>query len=128
MKLHQKPVCRDQVPENTSFENTSSRNQSLEGPQILDLTKIDSVVRDVAPFDVESGIFMSRDSYFYRLANILGTVISSLIPIVAIIVLHVVSNMAARLGIVCGFTAIFSVSLASVTQARRIEIFAATAA
>ena len=51
-----------------------------------------------------------------------------MIPIAAIIVLSFVRDMTARLGIVCAFTAIFSVCLSLVTEARRVENFAATAA
>lgn len=36
--------------------------------------------------------------------------------------------MLTRLGVLAGFTALFSITLAIVTQARRIEVFAATAA
>jgi hypothetical protein len=47
---------------------------------------------------------------------------------VSIIVLYVVNNTSVRLGLVCAFTLIFSLVLALATEARRIEIFAATAA
>ena len=80
------------------------------------------------PFDLEANIFLYRDTYFHRLATILGTVVSSLIPIAAIIILSFVSEMKARLGIVCAFTAVFSVCLSLVTEAKRFENFAATAA
>ena len=63
----------------------------------------------------------------HRLARILGTLVSSLVPIAAIIVLSIARNMTARLGIVCAFTAIFSVCLSLVTEARRVENFAAAA-
>lgn len=79
-------------------------------------------------FDLESNVFLYRDTYFRRLATIFSTLISSLIPIVAIIVLSFVKNMTARLGIVCAFTAVFSVCLSLMTEAKRVENFAATAA
>ncbi|KAH7355248.1 hypothetical protein BKA65DRAFT_549316 [Rhexocercosporidium sp. MPI-PUGE-AT-0058] len=78
--------------------------------------------------DLESNMFLYRDSHIYRIATILGTLLSSLIPIAAIIILSFVKNMTARLGIVSAFTAIFSVSLSLVTEGKRVEIFAATAA
>jgi hypothetical protein len=56
------------------------------------------------------------------------TVISCLTPLSSIIILSVVRSMAARLGIVCAFTMVFSLVLALGTGARRVEIFAATAA
>ncbi|KAH6722946.1 hypothetical protein BKA61DRAFT_565600 [Leptodontidium sp. MPI-SDFR-AT-0119] len=78
--------------------------------------------------NIESDMFLYRDSQIYRITTILGTLLSSLIPIAAIIVLSFVKNMTARLGIVSAFTAIFSVSLSLVTEGKRVEIFAATAA
>ena len=79
-------------------------------------------------FDLESNMFLYRDSYFYRIGNILGTLISTLIPVGAIVVLYLVSDMATRLAIVSIFTALFSMTLSVATGARRVEIFAATAA
>jgi hypothetical protein len=79
-------------------------------------------------FDLESNIFLYRDSHFHHIANIVGTLISSLIPIGSIVVLYFVADMPIRLAIVSLFTAIFSIALSLVTSARRVEIFAATAA
>lgn len=87
-----------------------------------------SRARENEYLDLESNIFLYRDTHIYRIATVLGTLLSSLIPIAAIIVLSFVKNMTARLGAVCAFTAVFSVSLSLVTQGKRIEIFAATAA
>jgi hypothetical protein len=47
--------------------------------------------------------------------NILGTFVASLLPISSIIILYFVSDSAARLGIVVGFTAVFSICLILVT-------------
>ena len=47
---------------------------------------------------------------------------------VSIIVLYLVTSTPAQLGLVCAFTLIFSLTLALTTRARRVEIFAATAA
>ncbi|PVH80362.1 hypothetical protein DL98DRAFT_532145 [Cadophora sp. DSE1049] len=84
--------------------------------------------RDADETDLESNMFLYRDSHIYRIATILGTLLSSLIPIAAIVILSFVKDMTARLGIVSAFTAIFSVSLSLVTEGKRVEIFAATAA
>jgi hypothetical protein len=81
-----------------------------------------------ASFDVESNIFLYRDSYFHQTANILGTMISSLICIAAIVVLYLVPDMRKRLAIVSLFTAVFSIALSLATAATRAEIFVATAA
>ena len=79
-------------------------------------------------FDLESNIFLYRDSHFHHIANIVGTLISSMIPIGSIVVLYFVSDMPIRLAILSLFTAIFSIALSLVTSATRVEIFAATAA
>ena len=54
-------------------------------------------------------------------------VLSSLLPIVSIIVLYIVESVPKRLGIVAIFTAAFSLTLTIITMAKRPEISAATA-
>ena len=81
-----------------------------------------------AEFDIEANIFLYRDSFFKHIANLVGTLISTLIPIAAIVALYFVTNMSLRLGMVSAFTAFFSVALSLVTSATRVENFAATAA
>lgn len=68
------------------------------------------------------------DGHVKAVTNVLGTVLSSLAPLVSIVVLSIVTNQKARLGLICAFTLLFSLSLAVATSARRVEIFAATAA
>jgi hypothetical protein len=75
-----------------------------------------------------SGLHHYSNDHVLGVVNILGTVASSLTPMLSIIVLSFVTSMPARLGLVCAFTVAFSASLAIATKARRIEIFAATAA
>lgn len=62
------------------------------------------------------------------MANIIGTLVSSLISIGSIVVLYFVTTMPMRLAIVALFTAAFSIALSLVTSGTRVEIFAATAA
>jgi len=76
----------------------------------------------------ESNLFHYSDSHVLGAIDILGTVVASMTPLVSIIVLYFVKNPGSRLAILCAFTLAFSMSLALVTKARRIEIFAATAA
>jgi hypothetical protein len=107
-------------PPTTEISPTSSTlHPSTSPPSTTELS---------TPYDLESNIFLYRDTHFHRIATVLGTLISSLIPIAAIIILSFVGNMTARLGIVSAFTAVFSVCLSLVTEARRVENFAATAA
>ncbi|KAF4633846.1 hypothetical protein G7Y89_g4276 [Cudoniella acicularis] len=73
---------------------------------------------------LETNLFLYSDSYIIGTINILGTIVSSVTPLLSIIILYFISNLAARLGVICGLTILFSSSLALVTDARRIEIFA----
>ena len=63
-----------------------------------------------------------------RAADMIGTAISSLLPILAVIVLHSVREMLTRLGMIALFTVVFALALMVTTKAKRVEIFAATAA
>ncbi|KAK5046660.1 hypothetical protein LTR84_007421 [Exophiala bonariae] len=61
-------------------------------------------------------------------ANIISIVLSSVLPVLSIVVLYIVRNMPTRLGLVALFTAAFSLSVAVLTKARRVDVFTATAA
>lgn len=50
-----------------------------------------------------------------------------MLPITGVIVLYFIDNLRARLGVVAAFVAVFSLALAMVTDAKRADIFAATA-
>ena len=68
------------------------------------------------------------DKAIVKVSSILATVVSSVFPIVGVIILFFVEDLLARIGIVASLTAVFSAVLAVVTRARKVEIFAATAA
>jgi hypothetical protein len=53
---------------------------------------------------------------------------ASLLPISSVVALYVVQSNNVRLGMIAGFSACFSLALAVMTSAKRIEVFAATAA
>ncbi|MCJ1246402.1 hypothetical protein MMC30_003609 [Trapelia coarctata] len=80
------------------------------------------------PADASAEICQYSEKKLFKLLDMLITVVASLLPISSIVILYLVSSMVARLGIVVGFTAVFSLCLTLVTQARRVEIFAATSA
>lgn len=61
------------------------------------------------------------------MSSVLSTALSSLLPIVSIIVLYLVESVPKRLGIVAIFTAVFPLTLTIITTAKRPEISAATA-
>jgi hypothetical protein len=80
------------------------------------------------PADEEAQYFEYEDKYVLRVANIFGSIISSALLVGSIIALYFVENMLIRLGIVAAFTQVFSLVLILATSARKIEVFAATAA
>ncbi|KAG9236257.1 hypothetical protein BJ875DRAFT_503479 [Amylocarpus encephaloides] len=78
------------------------------------------------PQDLETGIARYRDDAIHRFTLSITTVVASLLPVLAIIILYCVKSMSTRLGLVGLFTTIFSFSLMVFTNAKRGEIFAAT--
>ncbi|CAM6002112.1 unnamed protein product [Sphagnum balticum] len=78
--------------------------------------------------DNQSNLHHYDDRRVEAVTNILGTIFSCIAPLVSIIVLSFVGSPNARLGLVCAFTLLFTFCLAVATKARRVEIFAATAA
>lgn len=83
---------------------------------------------DPEHLDQESNLFHYSDSHVLGAIDMLGTAIASMAPLISIVVLYFIKDLGVRLGVLCAFTLAFSVSLSVVTKARRIEIFAATAA
>jgi hypothetical protein len=82
----------------------------------------------VRPADDEAHLYNYPDSAIAKLSSLVATVLSSVLPIAGVIVLYFVKNTLARIGIIAGMTALFSLCLALLTSARKSEIFAATAA
>jgi hypothetical protein len=74
------------------------------------------------------GLMHWKEENFEAVARILNILLSALYPSVAIIALYYIRTMTARLGAVLAFSFLFSASLAVLTTAKPVEIFAATAA
>jgi hypothetical protein len=81
-----------------------------------------------SPSDEENGLYIYDDKKIVRAADIIGTLIASLMPILAVVVLYSIHDMWTRLGMIALFTILLSLGLVIITKGRRIEIFAATAA
>lgn len=60
--------------------------------------------------------------------DMLVTVVASLLPLLSTVVLYLLSNDALQLGAMVALSACFALALTFMTNARRIEVFAATAA
>lgn len=80
------------------------------------------------PADVEGSIYVYDEKIVIRTADMVGTAVSSLLPVLAVVVLYCIREMLTRLGMVALFTVLFSLALMATTKAKRVEIFAATAA
>jgi hypothetical protein len=50
------------------------------------------------------------------------------LPIASIVILYFIKSTLVRLGVIVAFTVLFAVALMLVTQAKRVEVFAATSA
>lgn len=91
-------------------------------------TMIGKRFKETVNWDPNSGISWYSDKRIHTVLDALGTVVSCLFPVASIVALYLISSMAARLGFIAAFTAVFSLCLAVITNARRVEIFAATTA
>lgn len=80
------------------------------------------------PEDEEAGFREYRDSKLAACLTILITLLSSMIPVTSIIALYLIQGMLYRLMTVALFMVVFCSILAIFTNARRVEVFAATAA
>ncbi|KAL8769329.1 MAG: hypothetical protein Q9209_004711 [Squamulea sp. 1 TL-2023] len=80
------------------------------------------------PNDEEAGFTEYKDTKLMAALTLLATLLSSTIPVISTVVLYLVKGMPLRLAMVALFVTLFCSILAIFTNARRIEIFAATAA
>ena len=78
--------------------------------------------------DEEAGCAEYDDSRILAVSSILITLLSCMIPVTSTIALYFVPGMRLRLGLVAVFMVTFCMVLAVFTNARRVEIFGATAA
>lgn len=78
--------------------------------------------------DEENGLVHYKDTTLSGITRVLTILVSSLLPSASIFALYFVESLINRLGVIMGFSVLFSISLAVFTSAQRIEIFAATAA
>lgn len=78
--------------------------------------------------DEETGLTEYQEGPIDRIAKAVLTILASTLPMVAILGLYFQKDLLLRIYTAIGITAAFATVLAVFTQARRIEIFAATAA
>lgn len=74
------------------------------------------------------GVIGYEDSTIYYITYWITSILASLIPIASIVLLYCVNSMRARLGIIAAFNVLVSICLMGLTNAKRVEVFAITAA
>ncbi|KAL8742368.1 MAG: hypothetical protein Q9190_005132 [Brigantiaea leucoxantha] len=74
------------------------------------------------------GLWHYDDSLLLAAAGVASTILSSLLPTSSILILYFVKKPLARLVVIMLFTTFFSLTLAFITKAKRIEVFAVTTA
>ena len=84
--------------------------------------------RSVSINGSESSVYTYDDATLIKAIHIFSTVLSSLVPTISIFALFYTRNTTLRLVLVLIFTLLFTLVLSIFTKARRVEIFAATAA
>ncbi|KAK0662121.1 hypothetical protein QBC41DRAFT_235370 [Cercophora samala] len=79
---------------------------------------------------IGEGIWTYRESKLGMVVDVVVTVVASLLPLISTIVLYLIEERTkgVKLGVVVVFAAAFAFALATMTKARRVEAFAATAA
>jgi hypothetical protein len=80
------------------------------------------------PDTVGAGIYHYKESSLETALGIVATVVASVLPTCSVVALYIIQSNNLRLGMLAIFSSIFSLALALMTNARRIEVFAATAA
>ncbi len=80
------------------------------------------------PFDEETGMYHYRKLHLRAVSHLVGVMLASVIPAASIFTLYFIQHPVDRLLVLLAYSALFSVCLALFTSARRVEIFAATAA
>jgi hypothetical protein len=84
--------------------------------------------KEQLPETVGAGIYHYRESSLESALGIMATVVASVLPVCSVVALYIIQSNNLRLGMLAIFSALFSLTLTLMTNARRIEIFAATAA
>jgi hypothetical protein len=77
---------------------------------------------------VDESITLFSMKKMKRAAAVLSMFTAVVLLIVSIVTLYVVSDPNVRLGLICVFTIVFAASIHLLTNARRTELFASTAA
>ena len=78
--------------------------------------------------DDEIGLVSYDDSKIEYATRIITTVMASIVPAISILILYVLKNTYARIGLTALLSSVFALLLATCSSAKKVEIFAVTAA
>ena len=98
----------------------------VEDPTVPCLTDI--VYKQASTPYPGTGFRQYNEEHMMKISNSLAAIFSSLLPTMAILVLYFVKRVLLRIGLTIVFTSIFSLVLSLFTEAKKVEIFSATAA
>ncbi|KAK3367584.1 hypothetical protein B0H63DRAFT_455673 [Podospora didyma] len=84
--------------------------------------------RDPENADLGEGIYSYQEPRLVTLVDITVTVVAAVLPLLSTVVLYFLQTNPVKLGATVAFSSIFALALAIMTNARRVEVFAATAA
>lgn len=87
-----------------------------------------AIVQQTNPGSASSSVGYFDGKSVNRVAAAISVIAASLFMIGAILSLYFVTSRDAKLGMVAGFTVVFAFAVAMLTNARRAEMFGATAA
>ena len=126
MTLHQGSIEQDALSRALSSSLLNIWNWLRSAPSSNDTGQQQYVLQK--SIDPDSGVLHYSEEKLLRFNNILISVVSALMPIVAIVALYFIDSVGGRIGTMAGFTTAFALVLATCTNARRLEIAASTAA
>ena len=76
----------------------------------------------------QKGYTVTSDHRLRRTIRVVAVVLSSILPVLSIVILYYVQSMDIHIGLIIIFSILFSAVVALVTDARNVEVMAATAA
>ncbi|KAK8062015.1 hypothetical protein PG994_008381 [Apiospora phragmitis] len=84
--------------------------------------------KDQTELGIGHGIYEYSDAWLAGAARVVATVIASLLPTCSVVLQYFIRDDLAKLGLVVLASAVFALALAVMTNARMVEVFAATSA
>ncbi|KAK7985822.1 hypothetical protein PG988_003444, partial [Apiospora saccharicola] len=85
-------------------------------------------VKDQTELGIGRGIYEYNDDWLAGVARVIATVVASLLPTVSVVIQYFIHDDLIKLYLIVLASAIFALALATMTNARMVEIFAATSA